>query len=140
MYLACPPKIFHLFRFCKISLVLCIYQDNACTKSLVAIAEVVAKVVPEVGGLDEARRIVAIQITNGFEVNLPSMCGRGIYANTSFLNHSCIPNVTHSHRVKLANHNNNNSEKGWKMKKIVKLYKTGFHDFFRFNEIPAIFP
>ena len=49
--------------------------------------------------LEEAVEVIAIQLTNGFELNLPSMSGRALYPKISFINHSCVPNMAHSHRV-----------------------------------------
>ena len=43
--------------------------------------------------LEEAVEVIAIQLTNGFELNLPSMSGRALYPKISFINHSCVPNA-----------------------------------------------
>ena len=48
---------------------------------------------------EEATEAIAIQLTNGFEVNLPSMSGRALYPFISYFNHSCVPNIAHSHKV-----------------------------------------
>ena len=49
---------------------------------------------------------IAIQLTNGFEVNLPSMSGRAVYPIISYFNHACVPNVTQSHKVVMPNEKN----------------------------------
>ena len=59
-------------------------------------------------GLEEALEVIAIQLTNGFEVNLPSMSGRAIYPLISYFNLSCVPNVTHSHKVMTAKKSSKN--------------------------------
>ena len=47
----------------------------------------------------EACEALAIELTNGFEVDLPNKSGRALYPETSYLNHSCVPNIAQSHKV-----------------------------------------
>ena len=40
--------------------------------------------------------MIAIQFTNGFEINVIDVCGRAIYPTISRVNHSCIPCISHA--------------------------------------------
>ena len=44
----------------------------------------------------EVEHLIAIQFTNGFEINVVDICGRAFYPTISRVNHSCIPNVSHA--------------------------------------------
>ena len=44
----------------------------------------------------DVEKMIAIQFTNGFEINVVDICGRALYPTISRINHSCIPSVTHA--------------------------------------------
>ena len=44
----------------------------------------------------EVERMIAIQFTNGFEINVIDVCGRAIYPTISRVNHSCVPCISHA--------------------------------------------
>ena len=73
------------------------FQKSSSSDSMVAMGNMLSQLLKT--SLSEAVDAIAIQLTNGFEVNLPSMSGRAIYPVISYFNHSCVPNVAHSHKV-----------------------------------------
>ena len=73
-------------------------QDSATTESMVAMGYMLSKILEDVSA-KEASEAVAIELTNGFEVDLPNKSGRALYPETSYLNHSCVPNIAQSHKV-----------------------------------------
>ena len=72
-------------------------QKSASSESMMAMGKMLSEIFDV--SLEEAVEVIAIQLTNGFELNLPSMSGRALYPKISFINHSCVPNMAHSHRV-----------------------------------------
>ena len=65
---------------------------------MVAMGYMLSKILEDVSA-KEASEAVAIELTNGFEVDLPNKSGRALYPETSYLNHSCVPNIAQSHKV-----------------------------------------
>ena len=45
---------------------------------------------------EEIEKLIAIQFTNGFEINVVDVCGRALYPTISRINHSCIPSISHA--------------------------------------------
>ena len=45
---------------------------------------------------EEIEKLIAIQFTNGFEINVVDVCGRALYPTISRINHSCIPSLSHA--------------------------------------------
>ena len=45
---------------------------------------------------EEIQNMIAIQFTNGFEINVIDVCGRAIYPTISRINHSCVPSIAHA--------------------------------------------
>ena len=110
-------------------------QDSATTESMVAMGYMLSKILEDVSA-KEASEAVAIELTNGFEVDLPNKSGRALYPETSYLNHSCVPNIAQSHKViqngpsttatttGCGNNNNNNfTEKNGKEAEIEEDYQ-----------------
>ena len=72
-------------------------QKSPSSESMMAMGKMLSEIFDV--SLEEAVQVIAIQLTNGFELNLPSMSGRALYPTISYINHSCVPNIAHSHRV-----------------------------------------
>ena len=72
-------------------------QKSASSESMMAMGKMLSEIFDV--SLEEAVEVIAIQLTNGSELNPPSMSGRALYPKISFINHSCVPNMAHSHRV-----------------------------------------
>ena len=101
---------------------------------MVAMGYMLSKILEDVSA-KEASEAVAIELTNGFEVDLPNKSGRALYPETSYLNHSCVPNIAQSHKViqnSLAsatgggcgnNNNNNFTEKNGKEAEVEEDYQ-----------------
>ena len=88
-----PPHSSYVHMILSFSL-----QDSATTESMVAMGYMLSKILEDVSA-KEASEAVAIELTNGFEVDLPNKSGRALYPETSYLNHSCVPNIAQSHKV-----------------------------------------
>ena len=86
-------------------------KSSASSDSMIAMGNMLSKILGVT--VDEAIEAIAIQLTNGFEVNLPSMSGRAVYPIISYFNHSCVPNVTHSHKIVAPNEKNGNFFEFW---------------------------
>jgi hypothetical protein len=87
--------------------------------------------------IEEAVEVIAIQLTNGFEVNLPSMSGRAIYPLISYFNHSCVPNATHSHKVMTSKKSasNNPGKKFFLELKVQRTVPAGTELTIRYNSV-----
>jgi len=79
-------------------------KSSASSDSMIAMGNMLSKIFDVT--VNEAIQAIAIQLTNGFEVNLPSMSGRAVYPIISYFNHACVPNVTQSHKVVMPNEKN----------------------------------